>query len=589
MSVRGEKLGYTAVLPLEFNVPDAEAKRYKSFNIIADLLPGDELLRHIPNPRLEPRRRRSAAHLGSSPPPKAPGTADKKEDRDYLHGEGTLPIPACQKLDYCMEETSETFKKTSDQPRPLHIQRRKAPMDEFSYDVDAEDFQWLQANHSHFPSLEEGTRDLIEVFTALERLYAQCVLHICKSDSTSSVAPCGEHGDHRRERSLFCDICGEAIADPAKLLECLECNTTVHPECYMTEIPRKNRSWTCDACQVAEHSTIVCLVCQTGGGTFLPLHVNPKRKSRSTAPAAAAPLKFAHVSCAMLFPEMFVDGEKRFVGYAEKLPKRRMNQLCAVCGKTAGACTFCHHPGCFVTMHPACAAKSHLIETVSTKSGIVRYAYCRDHFAPSVAVSTDIIAGLELHANAERHAEERLIAVMGSRESPTQADMITNERSVKNGKGLTRRRPLRSTEKWWAKIAAYWREKKNRRYEESKHLVNTINDTSSDILCAVQRPEILKLGQGKVRLARFLCLIPELQLYVAELVEGVPPLKDEETEEPLRQRNTRNNGNTRKLLEKMIKLEGALSNMVNIAKLIEQRNVLKGEKDLLDIQIATKR
>ena len=172
-----------------------------------------------------------------------------------------------------------------------------------------------------------------------------------------------------------CSVCfDEKFWKENPLVNCNNCNLTVHQACYgIPKIP--DSSWLCQTCESQERmARVKCELCPLKGGALKRTDTNG----------------WAHVVCALYIPEVrFADTRTMEPIIISRIPRDKFTKSCHICEEgnqernaSYGACMTCNWASCKISFHVTCAQKFGLLtEEDETRDGSsVRYCgYCPTH------------------------------------------------------------------------------------------------------------------------------------------------------------------------------------------------------------------
>jgi hypothetical protein len=435
-----------------------------------------------------------------------------------------------------------------------HLERRRAALESSLYIADEDDLRWCLR---HAIPVAIFSR----VITQLDRLFSEFLMQqFRQTHATGEALPSIAH----------CGGCGCAIRADAPQVSCKGCGIFAHPSCALIPpnvvLPQR---WKCDVCLtgVDNIAAVRCCVCEHGGGLFLRMRYVPP----GCAPTAG-PNRFGHVACAMMLPELEIDSS-RVIHVSERYDRSRLQMCCIDCGKTGRPCVQCHSPRCFAAMHASCAAAAHRIvvrKCTTHKTPVDALdAYCPQHHSAIYDISSALNVSQTAETSAETYAVQRIADAV-----PSSPELEPSE-SARNDKDA-----IPSLQQCCDLVSPYWIAKRAERMKTSADLVMKINSGQVKVLVALMRPEIMKIEPKKVRLARFLCLTPEVQLFTAEMIEGVVPLYAKEHV----RRQTRRSGNTDELYGTMVRVKDQIKHVGAICQNIKSRIELDHELIGLEMQ-----
>ena len=474
------------------------------------------------------------------------------------------------------------------------IERRRAAIESSRYIADEPDLRFCLEHRIPIALFSK-------IVTQLDRSFAEFLLQEFRQAQATSIA--FKNSDTAREKAAgggdvsssrpttgiaahYCGGCGTQCREDVPFVACKTCGVVAHAPCAL--LPQNEplpQRWKCDVCRSADDvAAIRCAVCERGGGLFLRMRLQNIGWTR-----------YGHVACALLLPELRIDPVSRTIVAEQKFDRRRMQMCCIDCGKIGTPCVQCHHPRCFTAMHPSCAVAAHRQETrkcshsalksptdISLPADLSAHAvYCPQHFSAIYDIASAVgqdkgKAGTAAEQYALEHIKE---ALETSPELIPQPEPV----GVAKVKKIAPPTPSISVDAVAATVCQYWKAKRETRMIESAALVAKINHGQADILEALFRPEIMKVGSNKVQLARFVCLTPEVQLFTAEMIEGVAPVKDYERVVPSRQ--TRRSGNTDGLFGTMVRVQDQIKHVGGICQNIKARVELDRQLTALDVRL----
>ncbi|ERN04851.1 hypothetical protein AMTR_s00146p00066990 [Amborella trichopoda] len=140
----------------------------------------------------------------------------------------------------------------------------------------------------------------------------------------------------------------------------------VHASCYgdplQSSIPEGD--WFCCRCEkIAENPT--CCLCPVKEGAMKPTIDG----------------KWAHILCALFVPEVFFrEPEEREGIDCSKVPLRRFEEGCYLCGTKNGSVIDCSEPKCGAKFHVSCALEKDLcVEYREEKRRGIVVGFCEVH------------------------------------------------------------------------------------------------------------------------------------------------------------------------------------------------------------------
>ncbi|KAG8348360.1 PHD like zinc binding domain [Trypanosoma vivax] len=481
---------------------------------------------------------------------------------------------------------------------PYNLLQRNDLFSRCKYIMDHEDYHWCLSKKIS-PLFFSNAITVLERKYALRLSASVCSAYdkLAQEDNRNKAASIMSYGGrlngsndyrpqhlHNEWASMLCGVCTQSERfgeDEGRFLCCQRCGAQAHLSCwYLKQFPPDLENWRCPSCLVArrEKGAGHCNSCGRRGGVMLPYvsGVAWKRQCEGLPPDAGTKgpplLLFCHVICALSFSELVVDAEQAVIHPVGRARRVGKIALCTFCRSNGGeGLSTCAHPNCFVSMHPACGQAAGTAECFChPEKGVSRAPwdgcrlYCKDHSNSSHVSAADSIQVREDH-------EEHILR------SVTLTDVNAADGTVRKVG-----RPKFSSKvsaDHLDEIKSYWVKKREDRLRQSTKLVTDIHEGRKDMLSALFRPEIMKVAATEVRLSRFAFLIPELQQYVNELVEGFLPIPDDEYDDVQEYRKvqsrTRHTGNTVKLYEKMQAASRHLTTFQQMTDLIRERAILR--------------
>ncbi|XP_020522146.1 peregrin [Amborella trichopoda] len=169
------------------------------------------------------------------------------------------------------------------------------------------------------------------------------------------------------EDGVICSICASTDGDPLDpIVFCDGCDLMVHASCYgdplQSSIPEGD--WFCCRCEkIAENPT--CCLCPVKEGAMKPTIDG----------------KWAHILCALFVPEVFFrEPEEREGIDCSKVPLRRFEEGCYLCGTKNGSVIDCSEPKCGAKFHVSCALEKDLcVEYREEKRRGIVVGFCEVH------------------------------------------------------------------------------------------------------------------------------------------------------------------------------------------------------------------
>jgi NuA3 HAT complex component NTO1 len=169
-----------------------------------------------------------------------------------------------------------------------------------------------------------------------------------------------------------CAVCASTDGDPSDpIVFCDGCDLMVHASCYGNPLAQAipDGDWFCSLCFAKKSKPAVrrrsCCLCPASGGAM-------KRTTEG---------KWAHISCALLVPEVFFrDPDGRDGIDCSRVPAHRFAKDCYICEGNKGCALECSQPKCGLGFHVSCGLGAGLcIEYQEGKSGAIVAGFCREH------------------------------------------------------------------------------------------------------------------------------------------------------------------------------------------------------------------
>ncbi|KAJ3701401.1 hypothetical protein LUZ61_005106 [Rhynchospora tenuis] len=168
---------------------------------------------------------------------------------------------------------------------------------------------------------------------------------------------------------VLCAVCQSTDGEPSDpIVFCDGCDLMVHASCYgnplIKSIPEGD--WFCFACSSkAPKKEKRCCLCPMKGGALKPTVDD----------------KWAHVMCALLVPEVFFqDSEGREGIDCSRVPHKRWQKDCFICGRNKGCAIDCAEGKCKLGFHVSCGlAEGLCIEYREKKGGDIVAGFCTEH------------------------------------------------------------------------------------------------------------------------------------------------------------------------------------------------------------------
>uniref|UniRef100_A0A0A9E8L6 PHD-type domain-containing protein n=1 Tax=Arundo donax TaxID=35708 RepID=A0A0A9E8L6_ARUDO len=171
---------------------------------------------------------------------------------------------------------------------------------------------------------------------------------------------------------VLCAVCGSTDGDPSDpIVFCDGCDLMVHASCYGNPLALAipDGDWFCSLCSAKKSKPAAarpsCCLCPASGGAM-------KRTTDG---------RWAHISCALLVPEVFFrDPDGRDGVDCSRVPTHRFTKECYICESSSGCALECSQPKCNLGFHVSCGLDGGLcIEYREGKGGAIVAGFCREH------------------------------------------------------------------------------------------------------------------------------------------------------------------------------------------------------------------
>ncbi|CAL4952017.1 unnamed protein product [Urochloa decumbens] len=170
---------------------------------------------------------------------------------------------------------------------------------------------------------------------------------------------------------VLCAVCGSTDGDPSDpIVFCDGCDLMVHASCYGNPLAQAipDGDWFCSLCSAKKSKPAArpsCCLCPAMGGAM-------KRTTEG---------QWAHISCALLVPEVFFrDPDGRDGVDCSRVPAHRFAKDCYICESNNGCALECSQPKCDLGFHVSCGLDAGLcIEYKEGKGGAIVAGFCREH------------------------------------------------------------------------------------------------------------------------------------------------------------------------------------------------------------------
>jgi len=179
--------------------------------------------------------------------------------------------------------------------------------------------------------------------------------------------------EEEEDDGILCAVCRSTDGDPSDpIVFCDGCDLMVHAACYGSPLAQSipEGDWFCSLCsdkaaKKGKPARPPCRLCPARGGAM----------KRTTDGA------WAHISCALLVPEVFFqDPDGRDAIDCSLVPARRFSKQCYICESSRGCALECSQPKCDLGFHVSCGLNGGLcIEYREEKGGGVVAGFCREH------------------------------------------------------------------------------------------------------------------------------------------------------------------------------------------------------------------
>ncbi|KAJ1282255.1 hypothetical protein BS78_03G037900 [Paspalum vaginatum] len=190
-------------------------------------------------------------------------------------------------------------------------------------------------------------------------------------DGSDEVAQEREHDAAEEDDGVLCAVCGSTDGDPSDpIVFCDGCDLMVHASCYGNPLAQAipDGDWFCSLCSAKKSKPAarpICCLCPARGGAM-------KRTTEG---------QLAHISCALLVPEVFFrDPDGRDGIDCSRVPAHRFAKECYICKSSNGCALECSQPKCALGFHVSCGLDGGLcIEYREEKGGAIVAGFCREH------------------------------------------------------------------------------------------------------------------------------------------------------------------------------------------------------------------
>ncbi|RLM94220.1 lysine-specific demethylase 4B [Panicum miliaceum] len=170
---------------------------------------------------------------------------------------------------------------------------------------------------------------------------------------------------------VLCAVCASTDGDSSDpIVFCDGCDLMVHASCYGNPLAQAipDGDWFCSLCTVKKSMPAArpsCCLCPARGGAM-------KRTTEG---------QWAHISCALLVPEVFFrDPDGRDGVDCSLVPAHRFAKDCYICESNNGCALECSQPKCALGFHVSCGLDASLcIEYREGKGGAIVAGFCREH------------------------------------------------------------------------------------------------------------------------------------------------------------------------------------------------------------------
>ncbi|KAJ1685473.1 hypothetical protein LUZ63_016863 [Rhynchospora breviuscula] len=168
---------------------------------------------------------------------------------------------------------------------------------------------------------------------------------------------------------VVCAVCQSTDGEPSDpIVFCDGCDLMVHVSCYGNPLIKliPEGDWFCLACSSkAPKKEKRCCLCPMKGGALKPTVDD----------------KWAHVMCSLLVPEVFFqDPEGREGIDCSRVPQKRWQKDCFICGRNKGCSIDCAEGKCKLGFHVSCGlAEGLCIEYREGKGGDIVAGFCTEH------------------------------------------------------------------------------------------------------------------------------------------------------------------------------------------------------------------
>ncbi|KAK8970433.1 Histone-lysine N-methyltransferase ATX1 [Platanthera guangdongensis] len=191
-------------------------------------------------------------------------------------------------------------------------------------------------------------------------------------DEDEDSAPTAKKDIEEEDDGVLCTVCRSTDGDPADpIVFCDGCELMVHASCYGNPLIRSipEGDWFCARCETKaedENGDFDCCLCPKKGGAVKPNEASGR---------------WAHILCALFVPEAFFRDPVGREGIdCSRLPERRWEVHCYLCGVDRGCAIECSQPKCGLGFHVSCGLEKELcIEYKETKGAGMVTSFCEEH------------------------------------------------------------------------------------------------------------------------------------------------------------------------------------------------------------------
>jgi NuA3 HAT complex component NTO1 len=181
--------------------------------------------------------------------------------------------------------------------------------------------------------------------------------------------------EEEEDDGVLCAVCRSTDGDPSDpIVFCDGCDLMVHATCYGNPLAESipDGDWFCSLCS----NKATAAAGKKGKPARPPCRLCPARGGAMKRTTDGA---WAHISCALLVPEVFFqDPDGRDAIDCSLVPARRFTNHCYICESSRGCALECSQPKCDLGFHVSCGLNGGLCIEYREEKGIV-VGFCREH------------------------------------------------------------------------------------------------------------------------------------------------------------------------------------------------------------------